>query len=47
MGGLEQVFSKGHQFHDRIFYDTKEGSYYDLSCDLYISLEEARTFGVR
>jgi hypothetical protein len=47
MDGLERVFSKGHQFHDRIFYDTKEGSYYDLSCDLYISLEEARAFGIR
>ena len=47
MDGLERVFSKGHQFYNRIFYDVKEGSYYDLSCDIFISLEEARSFGVR
>lgn len=23
--GLEQVFCQGHQYHNRIFYDTREG----------------------
>ena len=45
--GLERVFSVGHQYHDRIFYDPKEGSYYDQATDLYLSLDEARAYGVR
>lgn len=47
MDGLERVFAKGHRFWGRIFYDVREGSYYDLHRDLYISLWEARDFGVR
>lgn len=47
MLGLERVFSEGHQFHDRLFYDYQEGSYYDRACDLYVTLEEAKTmFGL-
>jgi hypothetical protein len=46
MDGLERVFPAGHQYHDRLFYDVKEGSYYDLHGDLYISLERAKTFGL-
>jgi hypothetical protein len=46
MDGLETVFSVGHQYHGRIFYDAKEGSYYDLYVDLYITLEQAKQFGL-
>jgi hypothetical protein len=47
MLGLERVFSEGHRYHDRLFYDYQEGSYYDRACDLYVTLEEARTlFGL-
>jgi hypothetical protein len=42
MNDLEQVFSKGHQYHGRIFYDTKEGAYYDLHTDFYLTLDEAQ-----
>lgn len=45
--GLERVFSKGHQYYDRIFYDTKEGSYYDRHTDLYLSLDDVRAFGIK
>jgi hypothetical protein len=45
--GLERVFSEGHQFYDRIFYDVKEGSYYDRSTDFYLTLEEAHAFGIK
>ncbi len=44
--GLEQVFSEGHQYHDRIFYDRKEGAYYDRHTDLFLTLEQAQAFGV-
>jgi hypothetical protein len=47
MNGLERVFSKGHQYHDRVFYDAREGQYYDRGTDLYLTLEEAHAFGVR
>ncbi len=46
MDGLEQVFSVGHEYHGRIFYDAKEGSHYDLATDLYITLEQAKSFGL-
>ena len=44
--GLETVFSAGHQHHTRIYYDPKEGSYYDRATDLYLTLDEALAFGV-
>ena len=47
MLGLEYVFPEGHQYHDRIFWDIEEGSYYDRYTDLYISLEQAELFGVK
>jgi hypothetical protein len=47
MNDLEQVFSVNHQYHGRIFYDTKAGQYYDLHCDLYLTLDEAHSFGIR
>jgi hypothetical protein len=46
MDGLERVFPAGHQYHDRIFYDAKEGSYYDRHTDFYITLSEAKLFGL-
>jgi hypothetical protein len=42
--GLENVFPVGNQWHDRIYYDPKEGKYYDAYSDFYISLEEFETF---
>ena len=44
---LEQVFSKGHQYYGRIFYDTTEGQYYDRATDLFLSLDEVRSFGIK
>ena len=41
------MFSKGHQYYDRVFYDSREGQYYDRATDLYLTLEEAHAFGVR
>lgn len=46
MDGLERVFSKGHELHDRIFYDVREGQYYDRGSDLYLTLAEAQAFGI-
>lgn len=46
MNGLERVFPKGHQFYDRIWYDPKEGKYYDRNCDFYLELEEMKRFGL-
>lgn len=43
---LETVFSPGHQFHDRIYYDAKEGAYYDRYSDIYLTLEQVRAFGL-
>lgn len=44
--GLERIFSEGHQYHDRIFYDRLAGQYYDQYTDLYLSLEELKGFGI-
>lgn len=44
--GLETVFSVGHQYHDRVLYDTREGSYYDRYSDVYLTLEQAHSFGL-
>lgn len=38
--GLETVFHKLHEFRNRIFYDPKNGSYYDRNSDVYISVNE-------
>jgi hypothetical protein len=46
MNGLERVFPAGHQYHDRIFYDTREGKYYDRYTDFFLTLEEAQSFGL-
>lgn len=35
--GLEPVYPVGTQWSDRIFYDTREGQYYDAYTDLYMS----------
>lgn len=44
--GLEVVFSKGHELHNRIFYCPVEGKYYDKHTDLFLSLEEAQAYGL-
>ena len=44
--GLEQVFPDGHQYADRLYYDPREGQYYDAYSDWYISLDEAKAFGL-
>lgn len=44
--GLESVFPRGHRYADRLYYDPKEGAYYDAHSDLYLSLEDARAFGL-
>ena len=46
MNGLERVFPIGHRYHYRLFYDPREGSYYDKSTDMFITLQEAATFGL-
>lgn len=46
MTKLEHVFPKGHQYHDRIFYDYQEGQYYDKGTDMYLSLDEVKAFGI-
>jgi len=45
--GLERVFPPGHELRDRIFYDRYEGKYYDRATDFFLTLEEARAFGVK
>ncbi len=45
MDTLETVFSVGHELHDRIVYDRAEGQYYDRHTDLYLTLEDMRSFG--
>lgn len=47
MNGLERVFPVGHRYHDRLFYDALEGSYYDHADDLYVTLDQAvKVFGL-
>lgn len=43
--GLERIFPKGHEHRNRIFYDAKEGKYYDLSQDVYLEHDEMAKFG--
>lgn len=45
--GLEHVFSEGHRHHNRIFYDPHEGQYYDKHTDLYLTLNQARIYGIK
>ena len=44
--GLERVFSPGNQFFDRVFYDPKEGKYYDRYSDIYLEPDELKKFGL-
>jgi hypothetical protein len=41
---LEYVFPETSEFHDRILYDKREGSYYDAYSDFYISLDEFHSY---
>lgn len=43
---LETVFPVGHQFHDRVLYDRREGQYYDRYSDVYLTLADAKAFGL-
>ena len=46
MDDLEQVFSAGNQWHNRIFYDRKAGRYYDRATDVYLDLSELKAYGL-
>lgn len=46
MNDLEQVFSPGHQWHNRIFYDRKEGKYYDRATDIYLEQDQLKAYGL-
>ena len=46
MENLERIFSPMSQWYDRIFYDTKEGKYYDKYIDMYLSYEELSAYGL-
>ena len=46
MNGLETVFSVGHQYHDRIYYDAAEGKYYDRYSDIYLELNQLAAYGL-
>lgn len=46
MYDLEHVFSRNHQYYDRVFYDYREGKYYDRACDVYLTLDQAHAFGI-
>lgn len=46
MDGLERVFSVGSQWHDRIFYDVREGKYYDRATDIYLELSDLSAYGL-
>jgi hypothetical protein len=46
MNDLEPVFPAGHRYADRLYYDAREGSYYDAARDWYITLAEAAAFGL-
>ena len=37
---LETIFSAAHELHDIIFYDRREGKYYNKRTDMYLSDEE-------
>ncbi len=40
--GLEVVYPKGHELHEWIFWDPKEGKYYDSSTDLFLENDDPR-----
>lgn len=44
MNDLEVIFPETSQWHDRIYYDRKEGKYYDRYSDIYITVEEFQTY---
>ena len=46
MDGLERVFSPGHRYYNVLFYDKKEGKYYDLSIDMYLELSDLPRYGI-
>jgi len=44
--GLERVFSINHEYYDVLFYDLREGCYYDRSKDLFIPYCELKHYGM-
>jgi len=46
MQGLETVFSVGHQYHDRIYWDNREGKYYDRYSDVYLEYHQLKAYGL-
>jgi len=44
--GLEVIFSEGHRYYDRIFYDSVEGKYYDRYTDFFLQDAELAKFGL-
>lgn len=43
---LEIVFSEGHHLYDVIFYDSKEGQYYNRTTDFFLTENELGAFGL-
>ena len=37
--GMEPVYPSGHKYGGRIYYDSKEGKYYDRNSDMYLHLD--------
>jgi hypothetical protein len=46
MNNLEVVFPVGNQWHDRIFYDSLEGKYYDRYSDIYLEYDDLAAYGL-
>lgn len=44
--GLERVFPKQHQHGDRVFYDPREGKYWDRHSDIFMGQEDLPKFGL-
>jgi len=43
---LEIIFSEGHHLYDVIFYDSKEGQYYNRETDYFLTENELPAFGL-
>ena len=45
--GLDPVFPENSPNGMRIFYDNKEGRYYDAAIDMFISVEEYQSYLIK
>lgn len=43
---LEIIFSEGHHLYDKIFYDVREGTYYNRETDYFLTESELPAFGL-